>query len=229
MSIILLIIYILSSAFLIRTLVRCFKNKEKWWKLFIYEIIAISISAFLGLYFDSLPGGGFMPGFDYMGEVLTSYAATIIFVIITAITVVSKTIIFLQEKKKQDKKYFSRINLAISIILFIIGTFFLIDDIKNDINVRKVEAIIVSYTENEYGYERPVVQYSVDGETYETMIDVFTKEIKNSGLNDKVKIYYDKTNPSQLGYLSDYEIFYLPCFLVSIILFIVARKNRGLG
>lgn len=103
MSIILLIIYILVLFFFIVNLVRCFKYKAKWWRLFICEVVAVCVSAFLCLYYDSLPGDGFMPGFTYLGEVLFSYAAAILFTIILAVTVVSKISIFLHEKKKQGK------------------------------------------------------------------------------------------------------------------------------
>lgn len=226
MSIILLIIYILLTIFFIRTLVRCFKRQAKWWILIVSEIIAIAISAFLCSYFDNLPGSGFMPGFTYLGEVLFSYGAAILFSVIFAVSVISKTIIFLLEKKKQGKNYFPGIYLTISIILFIFGTIFLIVDLKNDLNVKKVEATIVSYVDNEYGYARPVVRYSVDGVTYEAMIEVFTKEIKNSGLNDTVSVHYDKSDPSQFGYLSYYENLYVPCFGISIILFFLSRKSR---
>lgn len=229
MAIVLLVIYILLSIFLIKTLVRCFKNKEKWWKLFIYEILALALSAFLCIYFDNLPGSGFMPGLTYLGEVLISYGAIILFAVILAVTAISKTVIFLHDTKKQDRRRLSRIYLVVSGIICIFGIALVIEDLSNDIYVKKVEATIIGYVENEYGYERPIVQYRVDGETYEAMIEVFTMEIKNSGINDKVTIHYDKRDPSQLGYLSYYESLYIPLFLVSIILFIVAWRHRVLS
>ena len=111
--------------------------------------------------------------------------------------------------------------LIIAIILLAYGVNTLILDLNNDINVVKTDATIVSYGENEYGYKRPIVEYSVDNKTYTAMIEVFTAEIQNSDLNDTVEIHYNKKNPSELAYSSYYENIYIPCFLISLCLFVV--------
>lgn len=86
----------------------------------------------------------------------------------------------------------------------------------------------MSYGENEYGYKRPIVEYSVDNKTYTAMIEVFTEEIKNSALNDIIEIHYNKIQPSELAYLSYYENVYIPCFILSLFLFIIViiKKKR---
>lgn len=52
------------------------------------------------MYYNNLPGSGFMPGLTYIGEVLFSYGAMIIYSIILAITLIIKLIMYLLEKKK---------------------------------------------------------------------------------------------------------------------------------
>ncbi len=57
------------------------------------------------------------------------------------------------------------------------------------------------------------------------MIEFSNAEIKNSTLNDKIKIHYNKKNPSELAYLSYYEIIYIPCFLISLLLLVVMMSK----
>ena len=221
MAIVLLIIYIVILIFLIANFVKCLKNKAKWSRLFIFEIFSTILSAILLMYYNNLPGSGFMPGLTYLGEVLFSFGAMILYSIILAITSITKLLLYLLEKKNQGKNYFPKIAIIIAIILLAYGVNTLILDLSNDINVVKTDATIVSYGENEYGYKRPIVEYSVDNKTYTAMIEVFTAEIQNSVLNDTVEIHYNKKNPSELAYLSYYENIYIPCFLISLCLFVV--------
>ena len=62
----------------------------------------------------------------------------------------------------------------------------LILNFNNNINVVKINVTIVNYGENEYGYKRPIVKYSVDDKLYTAMVEVLTAEIQNSDLNDKI-------------------------------------------
>lgn len=220
MAIILLIIYVIIFIFEIVQFIKCIKNKAKWSRLFIYEASFIILSAVLLIHYDNLPGSGFMPGLTYLGEVLFSFGAMILYCIALGITLITKLIIYLLEKKKQGKNYFPKIAVIIATILFICGVNTLILDLKNDMNVAKIDGTIINYTENEYGYKRPVVQYTVGDNTYEVMIEVLNSKIQNSNLNDKVEIHYNKKEPSKLAYLSYYENVYIPCFLISLIIFI---------
>lgn len=91
MEIFLLIVYILILILQVYLLVSSIrkKTKESWLTLFLSEVIPMFIAFMLANYYDNLPGSGFMPGFTYMGEILFSYSAAIIYGIILFISVFS--------------------------------------------------------------------------------------------------------------------------------------------
>lgn len=98
MTLILFIIYIIIFIFLIIKLIKCLKNKTKWIKLFIFEIISTLLSSFLFIYYDNLPGYGLMPGLSYFGETLISFGAMVLYGIILVITAITKLIMYLSDK-----------------------------------------------------------------------------------------------------------------------------------
>lgn len=81
MDLFLLIVYIAVFCVQIYLLVLAVRRKAKklWVLLFFSELIPMLIAWRLMKYYDSLPGYGFMPGLCYLGEVLFSYAATILY------------------------------------------------------------------------------------------------------------------------------------------------------
>lgn len=99
MIIFFLVTYMIILIFFIVDLVRCLKNKSKWNRLFIFEIISIILALFLFIYYNNLPGFGFMPGFTYLGETLVNLASMILFIIIFLITLITKLIKYLVNKK----------------------------------------------------------------------------------------------------------------------------------
>ncbi|MCH5280310.1 MAG: hypothetical protein J1E61_02485 [Lachnospiraceae bacterium] len=225
MSLILFIIYIVALILMIRTFIRCMKHKSKWLKLFVSEIAFLLISNRLMVYYDSLPGYGFMPGLTYLGEVLASYVAMVAYAILLALTTFIRILLYLITKKKEGKNYFPMIAIVIALILLIPGICYFAMDMQENLSTAKTDAVIVGYKDNEYGYERPIVRYQVKGNTYEAMIDVLNDRIKTSTIGDELPICYDKKNPSQLVYLSSYEIIYVPCLLISIVLFFLAIRQ----
>ncbi len=222
---ILLVVYALIFILLLIALVRCLKSKLKWGILFVCEVLAIIFSTIFMLYYDSLPGYGIMPGLTYVGEVFISLGAMFLFLLLLAITIVLELTIYLLEKKKQGKNYFPKLIIGISVFIFVFGLFSFVFNFMANIDVGKTKATIVSYTANELGYARPVVEYTVDGQVYEVMIRVLNDEISNSKLNDVVNIYYDKTNPSELVSLTHYETTYIPCFIISLLLLLTQKKE----
>ena len=123
MAIILLIIYVIIFIFEIVQFIKCIKNKAKWSRLFIYETFFIILSVVLLIHYDNLPASGFMPGLTYLGEILFSFGAMILYCIAFGITLITKLIIYLLEKKKQGKNHFPKITIIIATILFIYGVF----------------------------------------------------------------------------------------------------------
>lgn len=216
MIVVFLIIYVALLIYLIVNFVKCSKNKGKWSRLFIFEIISVILAIVLSMYYDNLPGSGFMPGLTYIGEILISLGAAIVYGVMFVITLFTKIILYLLDKKKQGKNYFPQIAILIAILLLIRGVYTLILDLKNDTNIERVTATIIGYNG-----ASPIVEYIVDNKTYENEVEVISKDILNSNLNDNIEIYYNKKQPSKLGYLSYYENVYIPCFALSAILLMI--------
>ena len=57
------------------------KTKKLWRILFSAELIPLLISIGLMIYYNNLPGYGFMPGLTYLGEVLFSFGAVVLYCI----------------------------------------------------------------------------------------------------------------------------------------------------
>ncbi len=226
MAILYIIIFILLLIFLIVNLIKYLKYKTKWVRLFLLNIFSIALFMILLIYYSNLPGYGFMPGLSYLFEVLLSFCAVILYSIILIIAIVSKLILFLLEKKKQGKNYFPKIIIIIAIFLFVFGSYNLILDLKNDLNVGTTNGKIINY-DDQKGFKKPIVEYKINNEIYKATIEVLNNSILNSNLGDTIEIHYNKKNPAELAYLSYYENLYIPCFFISIILFIVSiKKNK---
>lgn len=105
MSIVLLIIYVIILIFLIINFVKCLKNKITWNKLFIIEIFSLIYSLILLIYyyFYAPLSDSFMPGLTNLGETLFSLGATILYSIVFAISLITKLILYLREKKANWK------------------------------------------------------------------------------------------------------------------------------
>lgn len=101
MTLILIILYAFMFIFLVITMIKCFKNKVKWLKLILFEIFLIVLSFILFYYYNSLPGRGMMPGLTYIGEVVVSFIATILFILMLVLTLIIKIIKYLSKKQKK--------------------------------------------------------------------------------------------------------------------------------
>ncbi|HAB88400.1 MAG TPA: hypothetical protein DCE60_05225 [Coprococcus sp.] len=66
------------------------QEKKKLWRiLFSAELIPLLISIGLMIYYNNLPGYGFMPGLTYLGEVLFSFGAVVLYCISFLISICS--------------------------------------------------------------------------------------------------------------------------------------------
>lgn len=89
MVIFMLICYIVTIILFIVTYIKCLKGKIKWYKLLLFESLAMLISYILMRYYDTLPGFGMMPGFTYFGETLLSLGAFYLFGIMLVVTFIT--------------------------------------------------------------------------------------------------------------------------------------------
>ena len=91
MALFLLITYIVIFTFQIILFVITIRKKTKklWRILFSSELIPLLISIGLMIYFNNLPGYGFMPGLTYLGEILFSFGAVVLYCISFLISICS--------------------------------------------------------------------------------------------------------------------------------------------
>ena len=76
------------------------KTKKLWRILFSAELIPLLISIGLMIYYNNLPGYGFMPGLTYLGEVLFSFGAVVLYCISFLISIC----IYIAISNKQRKR-----------------------------------------------------------------------------------------------------------------------------
>lgn len=95
MALFLLMTYIIILKFQIILFVIAVSKKIKklWWILFSAELIPLLISIELMIYYNNLPGYGFMPGLTYLGEVLFSFGAGVLYCISFLISICSCIVI----------------------------------------------------------------------------------------------------------------------------------------
>ena len=91
MSLFLLITYIVILIFQIILFVISIRKKTKklWRILFSAELVPLLISIGLMIYYNDLPGYGFMPGLTYLGETLFSLGAVVLYCINFLISICS--------------------------------------------------------------------------------------------------------------------------------------------
>lgn len=89
MALFLLVAYILILALQVVLLVMSMRKKTKklWTSLFLVEVISMIIAFGLMIYYNHLSGYGFMPGLSYLGEVLFSFGAMVLYGICILVSV----------------------------------------------------------------------------------------------------------------------------------------------
>lgn len=106
MALFLLITYIVIFIFQIILFVITIRKKTKklWRILFSAELIPLLISIGLMIYYNNLPGYGFMPGLTYLGEVLFCFGAVVLYCISFLISICS----YIAISNKQRKRWINR-------------------------------------------------------------------------------------------------------------------------
>ena len=102
MALFLLITYIVILIFQIILFVISIRKKTKklWRILFSAELVPLLISIGLMIYYNNLPGYGFMPGLTYLGEVLFSFGAVVLYCISFLISICSYIAISNKQRKR---------------------------------------------------------------------------------------------------------------------------------
>ena len=120
MAMFLLITYIVIFIFQIILFVITIRKKTKklWRILFSAELISLLISIGLMIYYNNLPGYGFMPGLTYLGEVLFSFGAVVLYCISFLISICSYIAISNKQRKRWINR-FCRFFTVLSVTYFI--------------------------------------------------------------------------------------------------------------
>lgn len=94
------ILYIFLLALQVLSLILAIRRKSKryWISLFILEAVSAVLAWRLGVWFDSLPGYGFMPGLTYLSETLFSYGAAILYCGMLAVSAVLGIVFYCKRK-----------------------------------------------------------------------------------------------------------------------------------
>lgn len=221
-SIVLSVMYVIIAIFLIAGYVKCIKRKFKWVILLFIEALLILITGFLLHFFNS------MPGLSYIGEFIFSLVAMIVYGVFLGITLISSIIIYLLDKKKKGNNLFPEIGVIMALILMLVGLLFFALAISENMRIKKTKAVIIDYRDEEYWGKRPVVEYDVNNQKYQSVVHAYYKELeKNSAINGSISIYYYRNDPSKITFKSSYWIIYVPCFILALGIFtIVYRKNN---
>ena len=84
------ILYIFLLALQVLSLILAIRRKSKryWISLFILEAVSAVLAWRLGVWFDHLPGYGFMPGLTYLSETLFGYGTAVISLGIAALSAI---------------------------------------------------------------------------------------------------------------------------------------------
>ena len=84
------VFYIFLLALQVLSLILAIRRKSKryWISLFILEAVSAVLAWRLGVWFDTLPGYGFMPGLTYISETLFGYGTAVISLGIAALSAI---------------------------------------------------------------------------------------------------------------------------------------------
>ena len=94
------ILYIFLLALQVLSLILAVRRKSKryWVSLFVLEAVSAVLAWRLGVWFDGLPGYGFMPGLSYLTETLLSYGAAILYGVLLVGSAVAGIILHCKRK-----------------------------------------------------------------------------------------------------------------------------------
>lgn len=218
----LVIIYLLFFVLYIILLVNAIRkdSKKLWIILFLLELISMLVAIRLQAYYDSLPGYGFMPGFSYLGEVLSSFFASILY---GACFLISSCIFIVMEEKKKKIAPF----LALAGFLFlVVGIFFMGNEFIRNFDKIKCIGTIVGYNEVNVGgtmEQWPLIEFTVDGKQYQDDYPMF----EGAGLGTEITVYAYPVGDAYkcILYKTSFKHVYIPAFLLSGICFLLRRKK----
>ncbi|MBQ8527578.1 MAG: hypothetical protein IJ429_03805 [Lachnospiraceae bacterium] len=217
-----IMIFVCQIVFLVKAIKK--KNWKTWTILFVLEIASLIIALSLMVYYENLPGYGFMPGLSYLGEVLASFAAALLFFVIFLISAI--ICIVISEKKRSVSPFLT----IVVFVLFVVGIGAMGYEIYSNGDKVKTTATVVDFRETRTGVGIeywPIYEFEVDGQVYEADYP----PVEELRIGDKAEVYcflqgdtYEVTR-----YLVNTKWIYIPAFCVGIFVLILRRRRMVRG
>ena len=145
-------------------------SKKLWLTLFLVELVSTLAANRIQNYFDNLPGDGFMPGLTYLGEVVFSLLASMLYGICFLVS--SCIFIVREERKKKILPIFA----VLSFLFLVVGIFFMGNEFIRNFDKIKCIGTIVGYNEVNVGgtmEQWPLIEFTVDGKKYQDDYPMF--------------------------------------------------------
>lgn len=196
-------------------------SKKLWLILISMEFISMVAANRIQEYYDNLPSDGFMSGLNYLGEVVFSLLASMLYGICFLIS--SCIFIFREEKKKKIIPIFA----MISFLLLVVGIFFLGNEFIRNFDKIKCTGTIIGYNNvNVGGTEEswPLIEFTVEGKQYQDDYPMF----EGAELGKEITVYASPVRATYRCtlYKTSFKHIYIPAFLLSGICFLLRRKKR---
>lgn len=194
-------------------------KNAKWKWLYAFLGISYVVSVTLVVYFESLPGEGFMPGLSHLGDVLTAFTCAAVSVLLLFVSICIKIV------RDEKCNNISPLYLLVATVFVFAGCILVSDDIFMNIDLIKEKGVVVGFSEYEgtYSENYPIVEFNVDGKD-------FQRQMYKEGtyVGDKVDIYVCSNNNGKdyfITYPNFNGYFYIPCFLIGAVFFIIRKKK----
>ena len=216
-------IYLLVFALQIFLQVKAIRSgsKKLWLILILFELASMVTANRIQVYYDNLPSDGFLSGLNYLGEVVFSLLASMLYGICFLIS--SCIFIVLEEKKKKIIPIFA----VVSFLLLVVGVFFMGNEFIRNFDKIKCTGTIIGYNNvNVGGTEEswPLIEFTVEGKQYQDDYPMF----EGAELGKEITVYASPVRATYRCtlYKTSFKHIYIPAFLLSGICFLLRRKKR---
>ena len=230
-------------------LVLAIKKKKKglWITLYLLNIIPCVLIYLNYIYEEAKPANidNMFSGFEALGLFILTILIVGYFLIMLTIVSISRVIVYEKEQKRLGKVHRNPLILIIANILTIVAVCYLAADISfnydNRLGKGTVTKLEEKYYENEYNsdnsytYWEYVINFKVDGKTYEEKNREYTKPDFNIG--DTISIVYEKHRYIENGNLqTEYRVtnnsicyvVYIPVGLIALLLYRIRFNSKEL-
>lgn len=214
-----ILIFVVQIVLLVKAIRR--NSKRRWIVLFAIELVPMLAAIVLKEYYNSLPGYGFMPGLSYLGEVLSSFLASVLYGVLLLVSI--SIFLIIEEKKKQVTPLFA---LA-GFLLWVLGIYFLGHEIIHNYDKTKSTGTIVGFEEVQTGggiEPWPVIEYTVDNVSYQD-----DYPLSDVSVGEEIEIYYYPQGDAYkcVIHKTNNKWIYIPAFLFGSVALFLRRKKLG--